>query len=144
MSIDGRVLVFDATSSTWRRDLGASAWAVFEELLLVSTGPVDRCEAMVSVRSLATCTGLAKDTVARALRRLRGAGLIEVHQSRTAGVFSTGCYRLHLPVGVSVEDRSCPAGPALVAALSGSRLVQLASSPPTLPPFGESQLAFEV
>jgi len=57
----GRRVVLDAGSIDLRRQLGATAWVVFEELLLVSSGPVEACHASVSVRSLAARLGLAVD-----------------------------------------------------------------------------------
>ncbi len=66
-----RHLVLTAESAELRCQLGPTAWVVLEELLLASTGNGDACRASVSVRSLASRLGLAKDTVARALIRLR-------------------------------------------------------------------------
>ena len=63
-----------------------------------ATGPADRLVAEVSIRSLAASLGLAKDTVTRAVRRLRDAGVIEVEQRRSEhGVFQAGVYRLAVP-----------------------------------------------
>jgi DNA-binding transcriptional ArsR family regulator len=71
---------------------------VLEELLVRSTGPADPCVAQVSVRALAASLGLAKDTVGRAIRRLRYAGLVTVAQQRTdAGIFDTGTYLIAVP-----------------------------------------------
>jgi len=94
-----------------RRELGPSAWIVFEELLLASTGPADRCVASMSVRTLAASLGLAKDTVARALVRLRRAGLVTAVQTRDAsGVFTAGSYSLTVPDAITFAHR-----PATVA-----------------------------
>ena len=102
-----RRVVLDASSIDLRRALGPTAWVVFEELLVVSSGPVEACHASVSVRSLAVQLGLAKDTVARALVRLRRAGLVTATQSRTvSGVFTTGCYRLTVPASITFADHS--------------------------------------
>jgi hypothetical protein len=93
-----------------RRRLGPTAWVVFEELLLASTGPATACCASVSVRSLAASSGLAKDTVARALVRLRAAGLVAVTQSRsTGGVFAASNYELRIPPGIVLDDSPTPA-----------------------------------
>ena len=63
----------------------------------------------MSVRSLAAQLGLAKDTVARALVRLRLAGLVDASQSRTAtGVYATGCYTLTIPTSITVNDHTPP------------------------------------
>ena len=76
---------------------------VLEELSLRSTGTADECVARVSIRALAASLGLAKDTVARAIRRLRDAGLVTVAQRRTnAGVFDTGTYLIALPDSVTL------------------------------------------
>lgn len=113
-----RRLVLDAASLELRRRLGATAWLVFEELLLASTGPPGACEAEVSVRVLAGRLGLAKDTVARALVRLRREGLVTAQQTRTVGgVFATGRYRLHLPDSITCTDHTT----TTTATANGSR-----------------------
>ncbi len=100
-----RRFVIDVASIEIRRRVGPTAWAVFEELALSSTGPRDACTASVSVRSLARRLGMSKDTVARALIRLRSAGLVSPQQARgTAGTFAVGSYRLHLPQSVAFDD----------------------------------------
>ncbi len=107
MTDHGRRVVIGASSIDLRRALGPTGWVVFEELLLVSSGPVEACHASVSVRSLAARLGLAKDTVARALVRLRRAGLVTATQSRTAaGVFTTGSYQLTIPSSITIDDHT--------------------------------------
>ncbi len=105
MSADaGCCLLLAADSVALRRALGPTAWTVFEELLLVSTASAGERQASVSVRSLATRLGLAKDTVARALTRLRRAGLVTPIQSRTsAGVFAAGSYLLTIPDSIAFQ-----------------------------------------
>jgi DNA-binding transcriptional ArsR family regulator len=94
----GRRVVLDVGSAELRRELGPSAWVVFEELLLASIGPADCCVASMSVRALASRLGLAKDTVARALIRLRRVGLVTAVQTRgSSGVFAAGSYALTVP-----------------------------------------------
>ena len=88
-----------------RRRLGPTAWVVFEELVLASSRTRDGRVASVSIRTLAGRLGLAKDTVARALNRLRRAGLVTAYQSRTnSGVFATGSYTVHVPASITVTD----------------------------------------
>jgi len=109
MSTERRI-VLTAESVELRCRLDPTAWVVFEQLLLESAGTDDVCEASVSVRSLAAQLGLAKDTVARALVRLRLAGLVDASQSRTAtGVYyATGCYTLTIPPSITVNDHTPP------------------------------------
>lgn len=88
-----------------RRYVGPTSWAVLEEMMQAATGPADRLVAEVSIRSLAASLGLAKDTVARAVRRLRELGVIAAEQLRSErGVFQAGLYRLAVPaVCLAVE-----------------------------------------
>jgi DNA-binding transcriptional ArsR family regulator len=96
-------VVVGAAASELRRALGPTSWMVLEEMLLCSTGPVDACVASVSVRALAASLGLVKDTVGRAIRRLRDAGLVTVVQQRTvAGIFDTGTYLIAVPDCITV------------------------------------------
>ena len=99
-----RSVVVGAAAGELRRALGPTSWVVLEELLLCSTGPADGCVAQVSVRALAASLGLAKDTVGRAIRRLRYAGLVTVAQQRTdAGIFDTGTYLIAVPDCITVN-----------------------------------------
>ena len=109
MVSDGvRRVSIDVTAAELRRRLGPTSWVVFEELLLASSGS-SPCVASVSVRSLAASLGLSKDTVTRALVRLRRAGLVTAHQTRTtSGLFATGTYRLMIPESISVTTRRPP------------------------------------
>lgn len=101
-----------------RRQLGATSWVVLEEMMERSTGDGDHVVAQVSIRSLASSLGLAKDTVARALRRLSDLGVIEAFQVRaSSGVFKAGSYRLAVPA--SFVSVACPS--QLPAAPSSSR-----------------------
>ena len=96
-------VVVAGAASELRRALGPTSWMVLEELLLHSTGPADGCVASVSVRALAASLGLAKDTVGRAIRRLRYAGLVTVAQQRTvAGIFDTGTYLIAVPDCITI------------------------------------------
>jgi DNA-binding transcriptional ArsR family regulator len=110
MSTDRRITL-TADSAELRRRLGPTAWVVFEELIFASTRTRDGRVASVSIRTLAARLGLAKDTVARALNRLRRAGLVTASQSRTdSGVFASGSYTLHVPASITVTDHR-PAAP---------------------------------
>lgn len=114
-----RSLALDESSLELRRQLGPTAWMVLEELLLASTGPADACDAEVSVRALAARLGLAKDTIARALTRLRHVGLVTALQSRTTtGVFAAGSYRLNVPDAITLSDHSTI--PTAIASRSSS------------------------
>jgi len=102
-----RQIAIGATSLQLRRLLGPTAWMVLEELLLASACTDGRCIASVSVRSLAASLGLAKDTVARALSRLRRTGLVTPSQARTrAGTFATGTYVLTVPDSITVATHT--------------------------------------
>ena len=106
-----RSVVVGAAASELRRALGPTSWMVMEELLMRSTGPADACIASVSVRTLAASLGLAKDTVCRAIRRLRDAGLVTVAQLRTvAGIFDTGTYLIAVPDCIALNAPT-PAAP---------------------------------
>ena len=97
-----------------RRHVGPTTWVVLEEMLQRSTGDDDHVVAQVSIRSLASSLGLAKDTVARAVGRLRDLGVIDASQARSrSGVFEAGSYRLAVPA-VCLS----PAGPSQPSALS--------------------------
>jgi DNA-binding transcriptional ArsR family regulator len=102
----GRRVVLDADSGHLRRVLGPTAWVVLEELILRSSGTDERSEAQVSVRALAASLGLAKDTVGRALQRLRAAGLVASCEQRRerAGTFDAGTYVIDLPLGITLAD----------------------------------------
>ena len=69
------------------------------------------CIARVSVRGLGASLGPAKDTTARAIRRLRDAGLVTAAQQRTiVGVFDTGTYRIAVPEHIALV-LSAPTAP---------------------------------
>jgi DNA-binding transcriptional MocR family regulator len=88
-----RALLVGPSSTALRRRLGPTAWMVLEEIALRSTVVGERRVARVSIRTLAGSLGMAKDTVARAVRRLRSAGVVTgVQQRNASGVFDTGVY----------------------------------------------------
>ena len=92
------------------RTVGPTAWAVLVEMAQRSTGDGDEIVAQVSIRTLAASVGIAKDTAARAVRRLRRVGLIAAVQSRTStGAFDVGTYRLSVPsAAISAVSSSLP------------------------------------
>lgn len=97
-------LVVGAASLELRRALGPSAWLVFEEMLLRSTTERGERIAHVSVRSMALALGVAKDTVARALSRLRDAGLVSPAQPKNErGLFDAGSYVIDVPEGLALS-----------------------------------------
>ena len=93
-----RSVVLGPAAHELRRYVGPTAWAVLEEMVERSTGDGDHLTAQVSIRVLASSLGLAKDTVARAVRRLREIELIDADQPRTnLGSFDAGSYCLAVP-----------------------------------------------
>jgi len=87
-----------------RRKLGPTSWVVLEELLARSTGASACCTATVSIRTVGVSLGLAKDTVARAIRRLQAAGIVMAVPARTpTGTFDAGSYRITVPSAVRFE-----------------------------------------
>jgi len=98
-------VAIDARSTEVRRVIGASSWFVLEELLLKSEIRDGERVADASVRSLARSLGVTKDTVARAIRRLRAGGIVAAGQARsTDGRFETTTYVIDPPIGVTFID----------------------------------------
>jgi hypothetical protein len=82
-----------------RRAVGPTAWVVLEALVQ-SAEPTDTDDYIKrrSIRDLAIELGLAKDTVARAVRVLREVGVLGHKQGRgNAGAFEPGRYVISLP-----------------------------------------------
>ena len=75
-----RAVVIGAASRELRRRLGPTAWIVLEEMLVGSVETAGECTAGVSIRGLALSLGIAKDTPARAIRRLRNVELLSASQ----------------------------------------------------------------
>ena len=122
-----RTIVLGPAAHELRRHVGPTAWVVLEEMLQRSTGN-DHVVAQVSIRSLASSLGLAKDTVNRAVGRLRDLGVIEAAQARArSGVFDAGSYRLVVPA-VCLS----PAGPTQPSAFSPAARPSCAA-PPSAP-----------
>jgi DNA-binding transcriptional MocR family regulator len=102
-----RTIVLGPKAHELRAYVGSTAWSVLEEMMQRSTGDGDHVVAQVSIRSLASSLGLAKDTVARAVRRLRDVGVIQAEQRRSdRGVFQTGSYVLDVPTVCLTVDTS--------------------------------------
>jgi len=118
-----RSIVLGPAAHELRRHVGPTAWVVLEEMLQRSTSDGDQIVAQVSIRSLGSSLGLAKDTVARAVRRLRELGTIEAVQARaTSGAFDAGSYRLTIPaVCLSLACPPQPPVPSSAARPSSSR-----------------------
>lgn len=111
MATDTRSFVVHGhAASALRRQLGPVAWAVLEELLAHAHGTDNGYEAAASVRSLAAILGLSKDTVARALGRLREAAIATAEQSRApTGTFTAGTYRIIVPSCITFSAPTVPA-----------------------------------
>ena len=95
-------LRIDADAAALRRRLGPVPWFVLEELLLLSdtTSGVN-----TGVRALAAGLSLNKDTVARAIVRLRDEGLVVAQsQALHAGRFGAGRYQIGPLAGVHCLD----------------------------------------
>jgi DNA-binding transcriptional MocR family regulator len=105
-----RTIVLGPRAHELRAYVGSTAWAVLEEMMQRSAGHGDHVIAQVSIRSLASSLSLAKDTVNRAVRRLRDLGVIAAVQARCeSGAFQAGSYRLAVPVAcLSVAGPSQP------------------------------------
>jgi DNA-binding transcriptional MocR family regulator len=125
-----RTIVLGPAAHELRRHVGPTAWVVLEEMLQRSTGDGDEVVAEVSVRALAASLELAKDTVARAMRRLRELRAIEATQARAScGSFDAGSYRITVPA-VCLS----PAGPSQPSALSPAPRPSRAAPPSAAPP----------
>ncbi len=93
-----RPVVVRPAAAHLRRVLHAGSWVLLEELLARSTGDADLSVATASIRDLATSLGVAKDTIGRAVTRLRDHGLLTVEQTRGGdGVFASTTYSLSVP-----------------------------------------------
>jgi hypothetical protein len=81
-----------------RRAVGPVAWAVLECVAASAIRDGDPTVSHESVRGIADSLGLAKDTVARSLRRLADAHLVDHVAARERdGRFGESHYRLSLP-----------------------------------------------
>ena len=87
-----------------RRAVGPTAWAVLECLAASAEQIAGETVSYESVRRIAAVLDLAKDTVARALRRLGDAELLVYMPGRSDdGRFAPGHYRLTYPPDLFLE-----------------------------------------
>ncbi len=98
-------MVLGPGAAAVRRNLGAMAWAVFEELAGRAEASEHGWFCVVSVRELAQGVGVNKDTAGRALVALESAGLLRREVAVGASSSVPARYRLVVPVGVEL---SCP------------------------------------
>jgi hypothetical protein len=103
--VTGSDLIVGPTERDVVVSLGPVAWVVLERIVQQATADGDDLVVCASARSLAAELGMAKDTVARALRRLRRAVLVEFVGER----FERGSYRLTVPHDVLHVEGSAPA-----------------------------------
>lgn len=93
-----RPVIVRPASAHLRRVLDAGTWVLLEELLARSVGDTESSATTASIRDLAGSLGVAKDTIGRAVARLRSHGLLTVEQSRAGdGVFASTTYRISVP-----------------------------------------------
>jgi DNA-binding MarR family transcriptional regulator len=122
--VESRRLTLGAAAASLRRAVGPVAWSVLEAVAERCEDAGDRTVSYRSVRDVAADLGVAKDTVAKALRRLRGAGLLEPESARqTSGWFGRGRYVITLPPNVFdlAADVAAADSPALVDVPSSMR-----------------------
>ena len=99
-------LVVDSGSAclALRRRLGATAWFALEELVVgaevVGKGSL---RVRVSTRELASSLDLNKDTVTRALAKLRTYGVITV--VARGGATGATVFAVNVPAGLVIEER---------------------------------------
>ena len=100
---DRQAVAVGPRASSIRRAVGPTAWAVLERLAECAVAQGDETVSHQSVRRLSEELDLAKDTVARAVRRLVDKQLVNyVGRRGDDGRFDAGYYRLHLPPDVLV------------------------------------------
>jgi hypothetical protein len=105
---ESRVCLEDGATVT-RRRVGPVAWAVLEVLVAASAPTEDGAlVATTNVRALAGELSLSKDTVAGALSRLIGAGLVERRAVRLSSRFAGSVYVVVEDVGLVLSCPVCP------------------------------------
>jgi hypothetical protein len=109
-STDGVLVVLGPAAAAMRRRLGPLAWCALEALHERASVTEHGLIAAVSVSALADELGVAKNTAHRAVKTLRGAGLLEHAQARApAGRFDISSYSLATPDDVLTR---CPLQPS--------------------------------
>ena len=99
----------DHRAAMTRRRVGPVAWAVLEALVEAGAPAEDGAVvATTNVRALADELGLSKDTVAGALSRLIGAGLLERRVVRRSSKFAGSVYVVVEDVGQVLSCPGCP------------------------------------
>lgn len=124
------VLVLTEQALAVRAALEPTAWIVLEELAMCAVHVDGQALAEQSARTVADSVGRSKDAVARALRQLTAAGLIERGESRHgfSGRFTGG----HYVVDLRATGLRLPAAP--VAAPTAPPAVAAAPRPDLPPP----------
>jgi DNA-binding transcriptional ArsR family regulator len=104
-------VVLTAAGRKLCRAVGATAWAVLCDIALDAEAEADgNLVAATNVRRIAADLGISKDTAARALGRLVGAGLVARHCRRGAGGhFVRSLYELRREPGGGVAVVVAPA-----------------------------------
>lgn len=109
MPAERRALVIDtAVAEPFRCAVGAVAWFVLESLAVSAPPGQHRLEVAAGTRQLAVAMSLSKDTVARAMRRLADAGVVERvdHRDSLSGRFGSTVYVVDLAsAGLALEHR---------------------------------------
>ena len=110
-------LAIGTDSEHWRRRLRPVAWAALEHLALAAYPDRHGWAALLGVRDVAKGIGVTKDTAARAVTKLRAAGLVTLEQLDGIDGHRRSGYRLHLPEGIQLRtcptDQDSPPPPAL-------------------------------
>jgi hypothetical protein len=103
----GALLILGRQAPSLRRRIGPVAWAVLECLAEHAVERGDVTVSRRSVRGLADDLDLSKDSVARALQRLRRDGLVaHVGDRGGDGRFGRGHYVLSLPADVFAPEEA--------------------------------------
>jgi hypothetical protein len=102
----GPDLVCGQASRTWRRQLGALAWAALEELALSARRDDQGWASPARIHPIATGIGTTDAAALCAIAALGRAGLL-ILQPVAGQQGDRGCgYRLYLPPGIELQD--CP------------------------------------